>query len=304
MPKHKFVPDETLCRSELFRLGYFHSGFDGDAEWKDVKALKRSNAKYKRAIRDYQAMAELQQDEDLGPVTNDSLRFLINSRGHRRMCSCPDIEPVVAFGKRRSGITGGGTVKWPDSKKPIKFGRNFSSISGLNAGQVDTAWRDGLKNWNDSCGVQLVESDYDEAHVKQFTQGLSGGTLAIALLSLGSRGIGRHWQKYDTSNRRWSVNMLKAVLIHETGHTMGYSHSNSGVSIMRPYMDPDVNVLQNADKKRIQKDYGTPLEVPEVPEVPLPPPGSGNIDGFVTIGNVSLTISSGNGSFIFPEEGF
>ena len=76
---------------------------------------------------------------------------------------------------------------------------------------------------------------------------------------------------------------------------------------MRPFMNPEVQWIQEADRKRFQRDYGEPIAPdpgdPQDPDEPdVPTPGDGNMNGFVTIGNVSLTIDNGNGSFIFPEE--
>jgi len=293
MPKHVWTPAQQVSREELFNLGHFHPSFDGKASWDDVAKLDPKSKEFRKSTGSYQEIAGLYQDEDFGDRTVDSLRFRRDAQGYERICDCADIEALT----EESNISNG-TQTWPNPEKPIVFGRNFQSVPGLSAGDTSRAWKEALADWNKSCGVNLVEGDSDDAHVKIWLEGLSGGTLAIALLSLGHRRINGHWQKYDKSGRTWSLNMLRGVIIHESGHTMGYSHSSSGTSIMRPFMNPNITVIQAADRKRFQRDYGPPLNTPDLPDPPVPPGEGDLVNGTLQLGDKFVTIKDGRADWI------
>jgi len=300
----KWTPKEEVGRDELFRLGHFHPSFDGSAPWNEVVKLDRKSRPFRDAVTSFQSFADLHQDQKFGDVTVTSLLRGVNGAGEYRICDCPDIEAMVEV-TEESRIANG-TVTIPSPEKPFVFGRNFDHAPGMDRAGTDQAYREAFQNWNDSCGVNLQVGDYEEADVYQYLQGLGGGTLAIALLSQGRRGRHVMWQKYDSSNQRWNLAKLRAVIIHETGHTMGYSHSNSGTSIMRPYMNSAITVIQDADMRRFQRDYGQPLGLtPDVPDVPgnpdLPPvtPEDGllQVNGTMTIGT-RVAVWTGTGKYI------
>ena len=293
MAAHVWTPVEEVSRREMFDLGYFHSEYDGQSTWSEVSQLDPQSQIFKRAVSLYQMTAELEEDRVFGGHTVDSLRFRRNAHGYERVCDCPDI---LSQGRRLKSVNGhreelnisNGTRTWPSPETPITFALRFRTLQGLDEDDTLKAWDTALKNWNDTCGVNLVMiDDYDAAHVPTWSERLSGSTLAIALLSTGSRRAHGHWQKYD--KRNWSIDYLIGTIIHETGHTLGLSHANSGTSIMRPFMNPNVTRLQQADKKRTQKYYGPPLNLtPPDPDEPLPPDdddGLFDVNGTMTIGN-------------------
>jgi hypothetical protein len=284
MVAHVWTPKEEVSRRELYKLGHFHSEYDGRSSWFKVQELDINSRIFKRAVSSYQMTAELEEDQEFGRFTVDSLMFRRNSHGHERVCDCPD---YLASNESEELNISNGTRTWPNPETPVTFALRFRALQGLDEEDTKKAWDTALQNWNDTCGVNLVMiDDYDAAHVPTWSERLGGSTLAIALLSNGSRRVHSHWQKYD--RRNWSIDYLIGTIIHETGHTMGFSHANSGTSIMRPFMNPNVTRLQPADKKRTQKYYGPPLGLtPPDPDEPTPPDDDGlfDVNGTMTIGN-------------------
>lgn len=265
--KYEPIPlPDAWYRHELHRLGHL--------------ADPDSRVEVADAVRSYQGFMGLGADGDLGPVTQASLRYGIDSDGNHRICGCPDI--LTEPGVEEVNISNG-TRTWPDPEKPIILGLNFNTISGLNAEQVSASFNAAIRNINSSIGVRLQIGEWSDAHVRISRQRLSGSTLALALLSLGHRKIGGHYQRYD-ADRQWSQQMLQAVAIHETLHTLGFSHSSSRDSILYPTYNSRILTMQPTDIQRMGKYY-PPLDNPEPPpEDPDPVPSGnfsmmGSIDG-------------------------
>jgi len=311
MPTRTWTPDEDLSRVEMWRLGHFHPEFGGHASWDDVIQLDPKAGEFRRATSRYQMTAELLEDEGFGPHTVTSLRFGKNAHGHERICNCPDILSTQEQDHLSDGESlleelniSNGTRTWITPKEAITFALNFRTLPGLDEDEIRQAWNTGLGNWNNSCGVNLVlTNDYNNAMVPTWKERLSGSTLAIALLSNGSRKAHAHWQKYDI--RQWMLDYLIGTIIHETGHTLGFSHENSGISIMRPFMDPNTTRLTPKDLKRVQRYYGQPFITepptppdPDDPEPPLPPDDSDTaVTARINIGK-DIVLIRGEGTII------
>jgi|19_taG_2_1085344.scaffolds.fasta_scaffold16869_3 hypothetical protein len=303
MATHTWTPEEEVSRKELFDKGHFHSEYDGTSSWLEVSKLDRDSRIFKRAVSSYQMTAELEEDQEFGRRTVDSLRYRRNSHGHERICDCPDyLTPAQSGhvkGRRYEELNiSNGTRTLPSPETPFTFSLRFRSVQGLDEADTLKAWKTALQDWNSTCGVNLVlTDDYDSAHVPTWTERLGGSTLAIALLQTGSRSKHSHWQKYD--KRDWSIDYLIGTIIHETGHTMGFSHANSGTSIMRPFMNPNVTRLQQADKTRTQRYYGPPLNL--TPDEPTPPDGDEDglfdVHGTMSIGN-RFAVWDGRGKYV------
>lgn len=275
-----FIPlDHDGVVQKLYRLGHFNPQFDGRSDWDEVAAIDSNATEFEEAVRSYQSYNSLQADGDLGPLTLQTLTTNESPDGSFRACGCPDIE-WASDGTEEMNISNG-TRTWPDPEKPIIFAYNFKSLPGLSSSQTRQAFDSALKDWNANCGLNLQLGAWDKAHVRIRLKGLGGGTLAIALLSLGSRKVGEHYQNYDSSNRKWYYDLAQEVVCHETGHTLGFSHSKDSGAIMYPTASGRKITLKNDDIRRAQKHYGPPLQTDSPP--PQDPEDPGSLEGFIKL---------------------
>jgi hypothetical protein len=304
MARYTFTPAEEIGREQMFFLGHFHESFDGDAPWEEVSKLDPKSRPFREATASFQNIAELHQDQVFGEKTVTSLVEKVNAFGQPRICGCPDIEPMMELVGEQTAESriSNGTVTLPSPELPFVFGRNFNAAPGMNKADTDEAYKQAFQDWNAACGVNFQVGDYDDADCYQYLQGLRGGTLAIALLSQGRRGRHVMWQKYDSSNQRWNLAKLRAVIEHETGHSAGYNHSSGGPpSIMRAYMSNEITRIQDADKNRFRRDYGPPLNLsdPDVPDTPTPEDPDGDLcNGTLQFGDKFITIRDGRVTWV------
>lgn len=277
MATFTFVPlNFEQSRAKLDGLGHFHPSFDGAAPEGEVAKIDEQSAEFRAAVRSFQRYAGLSETGKLSPKTLDFLTTNRTAEGFR-LCGCPDIEAVMELSATQaaSGVKNipNGTVSWPDPKKPIVVAYNFQALPGLSKDQTKAVYQAALDNINENCGVNLQLGSWSKAHVRVYLKGLGGGTLAIARLSMGHRRLGQHFQNYDSSNRTWSVSLAQAVIIHETLHTLGFSHSRNRNDILYPTTSGRIITMQAGDRKRTQHIYGPPIIKPG----PDPDPGPGGL---------------------------
>ena len=283
MPELQFIPlQHEDALQHLFQLGHFNRIRDYRSDWSDIQKLDAKASDMTYAVRSFQEYTGLEPDGVLGPLTMQTLKTGITPDGGMRICGCPDVEWAVDI-VAEANIPNG-TVTWPNFRKPITFALNFSKLPGLTAAQTKEAFTKALADWNSNTQLNLGLGDWVNADVRISLTGHRGGTLAVALLSLGRRGAGSHWQKYDNSNRSWWFNLAQETIAHETGHTLGYSHSKDNSAVMAPTATGRKVVLQKDDIRRAQRDYGVPTRQPD-PEPPTPG-GGADLEGFlkVTVG--------------------
>lgn len=295
----KFVPlPVSLARAELQRLGHFHEVLGGRAKDEAVEKITDSDIEFRAAVESYQRFSGLAVDGIAGKATQTALRWGTDAEGLQRVCGCPDVEPLRT--EEELNIPNG-TQSWPDPSKPIVFAYDFKNkaLPGLTATDTAIAFQRAFADINAKVGVRLKLGRWEDAHVRMRLKGLGGGTLAIALLSLGSRKIGAHYQNYDSSNRSWHLLLAQAVIIHETGHTLGFSHSRSSADIMYPTANAKRNTLQPGDVKTWGKIYGGPFD-DDTPVPPVDPPddpfmpGEQSFSGILRVGSRLLQFSPGS----------
>lgn len=254
------LPQETY-RAELERLGHLSPNTVTDAALVD-------------AVRSYQSFMGLVPDGELGEYTMTSLFYGEDVDKNPRICDCPDIVRTEQSQVEEMNIPNG-TRSIPDPQKPFTFGFNFTDLSGVGNRVIEAA-EAAFANLNAGMGVDFKVVDYKKADVKVTRERLSGTTLALALLSLGRRGVHSHYQKYD-SDRQWYFEMLVAVMIHECLHTAGFSHSNRKDSILWPSFNRNVLGMTSYDKSRSQRIYplfDRPDPVPTPPNPGFPTEGT------------------------------
>lgn len=291
MNSYEYVPlpkEERML--ELLRLGHFHHQFDGLATKSKVSRLKDTNAKTVRAVRSFQQFSGLKADGRFGPFTDEALRGGRDAWGNPRICGCPDI----LSGVEQANIPNG-TRTWPNPELPIGVYLNFRTLPGLATEEVSKAFQLAFDDIASKIGVRLQFMPKSKAHIHIRRESMGGGTLAYALLSLGNRDIGGHYQAY-ASNRQWSIEpqpavSLVAVAIHELGHTLGFSHSKDRTAIMWPSYNPAIPRLALSDENRMLPFYpqlpGSP--VPDPKPDPGPPKGKHRMAGRFIVGGRQVT---------------
>lgn len=259
----------SVAVNELLHLGYLKDAAQNGHDFADAVAA-------------YQLTMGLVEDGVLGPITSNSLRWGLDGAGNSRICGVPDLN--YPPGVEEANIPNG-TQTWPNPADEIVLGINFTTISGLTATEVRDSFEAAFSNINQSIGVRLKFGNWEESHVRITKQRLSGSTLALALLSTGSRRIGGHYQRYD-SDREWWQAMFVAVIIHETLHTLGFSHSSNRNSILYPTFNRDILEMTPADISRMLPSYPRlgPPDPPPPPEPDDPVPSgavflTGSING-------------------------
>ena len=273
MSRFQFEPltHESVLR-HLHALGHFHEQFDGKADWSQVKKLTKRSKKYTAAVRSYQSFSSLKVDGKVGHFTNGSLKTGTDGEGNRRICQCPDIEPVTEDVNIPNG-----THSWPFPEKPILFWVDFA-LPGLTKAEVRQCFEEAFRDINSKIGVRLQLGTKGIADVLVTKEHLGNdGTLALAMLASftsNRRRINGHYQKYH-STRQWSMDTsavsLIAVAIHECLHTLGFSHSRDKSSILYPSYRGSVLSMQPVDVKRMGKIYPPLPGTPDVPDNPDPP---------------------------------
>lgn len=265
MSGYQYVPLSKEARMlEMLRLGHFHAEFGGSASKSNIERLGESNAKTVRALKSYQRFSGLKADGKFGPHTDEAIRNRTDAFGNPRICGCPDIP----LGVEEVNISNG-TQTWPDPHLPIGVYQDFN-LPGLTKAQCREAFQLAFDDIASKIGVRLQFASKSQAHIVLRKEPMSGGTLAYALLSLGHRRIGGHYQAY-ANNRQWSVEpqpavSLVAVAIHELGHTLGFSHSRDRAAIMWPSYNPAIPRLSSSDVNRMLRYY------PQLPDAPKPEP--------------------------------
>lgn len=279
-----FVPlDSELPKQRLFDLGHFNHIRDFQSTWNDIRTVDRHSSDFKEAVRSFQSFTGLQEDGELGAKTMHALATGISPDGGVRLCGCPDIEWMYDGTEEANGVVNvpNGTRSWPDHTDPITFAINFRKLPGLGSDKTRAAFQQALDEWNKNTDLNLRLGDWSDADVQIGTKNHRGGTLAVALLSLGRRGVGSHWQNYDISNREWWYGLLLDTVIHETGHTLGFSHGKTG--IMKPTATGRMNKLQREDLDRAHRIYGDGNDK----RIPVPPPQDpedpGSLEGFIKL---------------------
>lgn len=260
----------TQLRKKLFELGHYHASFNGAATWPAVAALTKDSKIHAAAARSYQRYSQLKVDGRIGNRTQTALVRGQDATGAQRMCGCADIEPVQAIRKGQAKIPNG-TSSWSNPELPITLAVDFA-LPGLTKTQVRQAFQAAFDDINSKIGVRLRFATRGKAHTNVDPKSLSDGTLAWSYLHHeGDRQIGGHKQAYDTSNRRWSLDTsainLVAVIVHECGHLLGFSHSQKQSEIMYPSYQSDKLVLQPGDVGRMIRYYPK-LDTPEEPKRP------------------------------------
>lgn len=289
MNSYQYVPlpkEERML--ELLRLGHFHHQFDGLATKSKVSRLRDTNAKTVRAVRSFQQFSGLKADGRFGPFTDEALRGGRDAWGNPRICGCPDILSGVEEAKIANG-----TQTWPSPELPIGVYLNFSTLPGLTKAETSESFQLAFDDIASKIGIRLQFMAKNEAHIHIRKEGMGGGTLAYALLSLGHRRIGGHYQAY-ANNRQWSIEpqpavSLVAVAVHELGHTLGFSHSKDRAAIMWPSYNPAIPRLAPSDVKRMLRYYpqlpGSPVPGPD----PGPPMGEQPMSGRFVVGGRRVT---------------
>lgn len=266
------LPDSTYYK-ELVRLGHLKKG-------------KTTAEQKAAAVASYQAYSGLEVDSVMGERTKEALFYRTDADKNPRICDCPDI--IVASSVEEANIPNG-TRTIPQPEEPFTFGFQFNSLQGVGTRIIEAA-EVAFADLNAGMGVNFKVGNPNSCHVRVTKERLRGSTLALALLSLGTRQLGKHYQKYD-SDREWYFDMLVAVMIHECLHTAGFSHSNRRDSILWPSFNRNVLRMTAYDKERMQRSYPLfappepPKPKPEPPPIPTPNPPTDDIIITSAVGN-------------------
>lgn len=161
-------------------------------------------------------------------------------------------------GARGVNANGSGTSRWlndinvspnpPDQKTFVTY--SIVTADENYVGQalspfVDSAFigantiaviREGVESWNDVAGIKLqyVQSN---GQIRVGAGDLSGTTLGFGGFSASRRGEGPWYMtqgfvKIDRTDGAWTVNKLRAVAAHETGHALGLNHTTDTTALM------------------------------------------------------------------------
>ena len=161
---------------------------------------------------------------------------------------------------------------WPETcRAEITVARHIDQI---DAALFDRALVRGLRYWEEVIDVrfQILPQFTREARIWITDAALPGSTLAWSFLANNSCGAALE-QRYDTLVD-WNEDYLTATIVHEVGHALGLTHSNSRSDIMYPSITMNTIKPSSGDIRRaVNIGYHERTEpVPPIPPVPPTPP--------------------------------
>ena len=164
-------------------------------------------------VTDYQIWHGLEPDGVAGPVTTASM---VAPR-----CGLPDYQMA------RPPEEG----SWP--RQCLDVATSYRLQLNLGAEEIKSAWETALGLWNQSCGIKLtLIQSMGESQIWATSGPLPGSTLAWSYLPNGNCGE-RLEQRYDTGPT-WDHDFLAKTMLHELGHALGLTHTQSQADIMYP----------------------------------------------------------------------
>lgn len=240
---------------------------------------KMSHKRYLKAVGEYQARNRLKTDGIVGPVTA--------RRMARRFCNVPDFIQKA-----------GQEAKW--NHKDVTY---CSTVKLRQNIDVQAVVQQVAAHINSHCGINhTVVTQKNRANIyatgatSRTDRHLDGpsGTLGYAYFPPGNNRPNTQITSVFDQDEPWSTKMLFLVKLHEWLHSDGVPHNeNAEVCLMDPYLNMDLDGLQEWDIAELVKRYGKPSVVTP-PQPPVVPPGSPpHVDITVTVGGVKF-VAAGN----------
>jgi hypothetical protein len=165
-----------------------------------------------------------------------------------------------------------GPCRWPH--KAIRY-HQAVSMGRFSPAEVAEVFRSVWAELAAACGITPQEVQAAAANVAA-DEGPTGSALAYAYLPCGASESTRLTQVYGPNSGQ-SLGYFRAVVLHETGHSLGLPHAGID-SAMNPYIQyPRITTLQPGDKRELVARYGPPTAPQPDPTPPPIPPQPGPI---------------------------
>lgn len=180
--------------------------------------------------------------------------------------------------------------RWNHS--PVRFGADLSRIASAELAR--TIVSEVAAMYTEACGADVVVVDQAAgANIWGTTGSMARSTLGYAYLPCGGVTANTRLGQVYNVGLQWSPDMLRKVVLHEMGHSMGLGHSASTSDIMFPTLGANTRYqFGPGDIRELTNRYGppkppTPTPEPPAPDNPQPPadgPGLRSPDCWIDIG--------------------
>jgi len=302
---------ETQALLYLQKYGYVENR-DGTGALLSEEGVQKQ---LKKAVRDFQAFAGLNQTGELDPVT-------VELMGTPR-CGVNDIIGHGATARRKKRYVLQGS-RWRVNHLTYRITR-YPSTARLSKREVDETTAKAFNTWQEATGLTFEHRPSGSVHIEirfeKYEHGDGdpfdgpGGTLAHAYFPQYGGDVHVDDTEYWTINSYRGTNLLQ-TMTHELGHSLGLSHSDVRTAIMAPFYrgwNPFMK-LDEDDKRAIQSLYGKKSNKPPPRQRPISPalPSSPAGGSFQPVGtsicsnpNINAIVKTGNGnSYIFRGDSY
>ena len=308
--------EDTQALLYLSKYGYIETR-DGTGALLSQEGVQKQ---VKKAVRDFQAFAGLNQTGELDPLT-------VELMGTPR-CGVHDIVGHGATAKRRKMRYVLQGSRWGVSHLTYRVTRYPGAVpERLSKRDVDETIAKSFSLWQEATGLTFEFRPSGTVHIEirfeKYEHGDGdpfdgpGGTLAHAYFPQYGGDIHVDDTEYWTITSYRGTNMLQ-TLTHELGHSLGLSHSDVREAIMAPFYrgwNPFMKLTED-DIRAIQSLYGQKRATKTPPKTQRTQPsrptlGGGsrinnnNINNICVNPNIDAIVKTGNGnSYIFRGDSY